>query len=66
MLEFLHLAKEAGMEAAQLYSWMSAHGTRRRAGTRRYFSEVISKTPLPVVPSTHQSVGYRIPSGIGG
>ncbi|MDB5395948.1 MAG: hypothetical protein JWM91_3454 [Rhodospirillales bacterium] len=61
MIEFLHLAKEAGMEAAQLYSLDVGHG---HAPTTQeldaYFGEVIAAAPLPVVPSTHQSVGYRI------
>jgi 4-hydroxy-tetrahydrodipicolinate synthase len=63
MLEFLHMAKEAGMDAAQLYSLDVGHG---HAPTPKeldaYFSEAISGAPLPVVPSTHQSVGYRIPA----
>jgi 4-hydroxy-tetrahydrodipicolinate synthase len=62
MIEFLHMAHEAGMEAAQLYSLDVGHG---HAPTPQeldgYFSEVIAAAPLPVVPSTHQSVGYRIP-----
>jgi 4-hydroxy-tetrahydrodipicolinate synthase len=61
MIEFLHMANEAGIEAAQLYSLDVGHG---HAPTTQeldaYFSEVIAATPLPVVPSTHQSVGYRI------
>jgi 4-hydroxy-tetrahydrodipicolinate synthase len=61
MIGFLELAAEAGMEAAQLYSLDVGHGhapTTEELET--YFSEVIEAAPLPVVPSTHQSVGYRI------
>jgi 4-hydroxy-tetrahydrodipicolinate synthase len=62
MLEFLHLAKEGGMDAAQLYSLDVGHGHAPTPGELdAYFSEVISKAPLPIIPSTHQSVGYRIP-----
>ena len=62
MLEFLHLAHEAGMEAAQLYSLDVGHGHAPTPGELdAYFSEVIANAPLPIVPSTHQSVGYRIP-----
>jgi 4-hydroxy-tetrahydrodipicolinate synthase len=61
MLDFLQLAAEAGMEAAQVYSLDVGHGhapTNEELET--YFDEVISTAPLPVVLSTHQSVGYRI------
>ncbi len=63
MIEFLHLAKDAGIEAAQLYSLDVGHGHAPTPGELdAYFSEVIAAAPLPVVPSTHQSVGYRIPA----
>jgi len=61
MLDFLGLAAEAGMEAAQVYSLDVGHGhapTTEELET--YFSEVIAAAPLPLVLSTHQSVGYRI------
>lgn len=61
MLDFLQLAADAGMEAAQVYSLDVGHG---HAPTTEeldvYFTEVIDTAPLPVVLSTHQSVGYRI------
>ncbi len=61
MIDFLKLAADAGMEAAQVYSLDVGHG---HAPTTEeldsYFSEVIDTAPLPVVLSTHQSVGYRI------
>jgi 4-hydroxy-tetrahydrodipicolinate synthase len=61
MIDFLGLAAEAGMEAAQVYSLDVGHGhapTTEELDT--YFSEVIAAAPLPLVLSTHQSVGYRI------
>ncbi|HTH97132.1 MAG TPA: dihydrodipicolinate synthase family protein, partial [Stellaceae bacterium] len=61
MLDFLRLAADAGMEAAQVYSLDVGHGhgpTNEELET--YFDEVIAAAPLPVVLSTHQSVGYRI------
>jgi 4-hydroxy-tetrahydrodipicolinate synthase len=61
MIDFLKLAADAGMEAAQVYSLDVGHGhapTTEELDT--YFSEVIDTAPLPVVLSTHQSVGYRI------
>jgi 4-hydroxy-tetrahydrodipicolinate synthase len=61
MLDFLQLAADAGMEAAQVYSLDVGHGhapTTEELDT--YFSEVIAGAPLPLVLSTHQSVGYRI------
>lgn len=61
MLDFLNMAADAGMEAAQVYSLDVGHG---HAPTIEeldaYFSEVIANAPLPLVLSTHQSVGYRI------
>jgi 4-hydroxy-tetrahydrodipicolinate synthase len=61
MTDFLNLAADAGMEAAQVYSLDVGHG---HAPTTEeldvYFTEVIDTAPLPVVLSTHQSVGYRI------
>ena len=61
MIDFLQLAAEAGMEAAQVYSLDVGHGhapTTEELDT--YFGEVIANAPLPLVLSTHQSVGYRI------
>jgi 4-hydroxy-tetrahydrodipicolinate synthase len=61
MVDFLELAADAGMEAAQVYSLDVGHGhAPTNAELETYFDEVISKAPLPMVLSTHQSVGYRI------
>jgi 4-hydroxy-tetrahydrodipicolinate synthase len=62
MLEFLDLAARAGVDAAQVYSLDVGHGhvpTPRELDG--YFSEVLSKSDIPSVLSTHQSVGYVIP-----
>jgi 4-hydroxy-tetrahydrodipicolinate synthase len=62
MIDFLDLAKTAGMEAAQVYSLDVGHAHAPTPGELdAYFSEVLDAAPLPVVLSTHQSVGYRIP-----
>jgi len=61
MIAFLELAQAAGMEAAQVYSLDVGHAhTPTNAELDVYFAEVIDAAPLPVVLSTHQSVGYRI------
>jgi 4-hydroxy-tetrahydrodipicolinate synthase len=63
MIDFLGVAQEAGMEAAQVYSLDVGHGHSPTPGELEgYFSEVLAETGLPVVLSTHQSVGYRIPA----
>jgi len=65
MIEFLEQAKNAGVDAAQVYSLDVGHG---HAPTPReldaYFSEVLSNTDIPSVLSTHQSVGYVIPAQV--
>jgi 4-hydroxy-tetrahydrodipicolinate synthase len=61
MIDFLKLAKDAGMEAAQLYSLDVGHAhVPTNDELDAYFSEAIGAAELPLVLSTHQSVGYRI------
>jgi len=61
MIDFLNLAKDAGMEAAQVYSLDVGHAhTPTNAELDAYFAEVIAAADIPLVLSTHQSVGYRI------
>lgn len=61
MVEFLYAAAEAGVEAAQVYSLDPGHGHRPTpAEVEAYFSTVVEHAPLPIVLSTHQSVGYRV------
>jgi 4-hydroxy-tetrahydrodipicolinate synthase len=61
MIDFALMAKDAGVEAIQIYSLDVGHG---HAPTPEeldgYFSEVLSAVKHPLVLSTHQSVGYRI------
>jgi 4-hydroxy-tetrahydrodipicolinate synthase len=61
MIDFLAVAAAAGMEAAQVYALDVGHAhVPTNAELEAYFAEVIDAAPLPVVLSTHQSVGYRI------
>jgi 4-hydroxy-tetrahydrodipicolinate synthase len=65
MIAFLELAKEKGVDAAQVYSLDVGHGhVPTPAELDRYFDEVLSNTDLPLVMSTHQSVGYVIPAPV--
>lgn len=62
MIDFLDLAKQAGLDAAQLYSLDVGHGhAPTDAEIETYFRETIEAAGIPLVLSTHQSVGYRIP-----
>jgi 4-hydroxy-tetrahydrodipicolinate synthase len=65
MIAFLDQAKSAGVDSAQVYSLDVGHG---HAPTPReldaYFSDVLSNTDIPSVLSTHQSVGYVIPTQV--
>jgi 4-hydroxy-tetrahydrodipicolinate synthase len=61
MIDFLTVAKAAGVEAAQVYSLDVGHGhAPTNAELETYFAEVIDAAQIPLVLSTHQSVGYRI------
>jgi 4-hydroxy-tetrahydrodipicolinate synthase len=65
MIEFLRMAKATGVEAAQVYSLDVGHGhvpTPRELDA--YFEEVLSEIDMPLVLSTHQSVGYVIPAPV--
>lgn len=65
MIEFLHLAESKGVDAAQVYSLDVGHGhvpTPRELAA--YFGEIFSHSHLPLVLSTHQSVGYVIPAPV--
>lgn len=65
MVEFLETAKAAGVDAAQVYSLDVGHGhspTPRELD--RYFSEVTRAVDMPMIMSTHQSVGYVIPANV--
>ena len=63
MIEFLEIAAAAGMEAAQVYSLDVGHAhVPTPAELDDYFSEVMGASRIPMILSTHQSVGYRIPA----
>jgi 4-hydroxy-tetrahydrodipicolinate synthase len=65
MVAFLETAKAAGVDAAQVYSLDVGHGhapTPRELD--RYFSEVTRAVDMPMIMSTHQSVGYVIPANV--
>ncbi|HEV2994117.1 MAG TPA: dihydrodipicolinate synthase family protein [Acidimicrobiia bacterium] len=55
-------AAQAGVDAFQLYSLDQGHGNRPTpAELERYVRTVLDAVTLPVVLSTHQSVGYLLP-----
>jgi len=62
MIGFLEMAQAAGVDAAQVYSLDVGHGhAPTPAELEAYFSEVLGAIDMPLVLSTHQSVGYVIP-----
>jgi 4-hydroxy-tetrahydrodipicolinate synthase len=62
MIEFMELAADLGVDAAQIYSLDQGHGHRPTTGEiHRYFDDVLRATDFPAVLSTHQSVGYQVP-----
>ena len=62
MVEQVRVAREAGVDAAQIYSLDAGHGHRpTRPEMQAYFDDVLSAVAFPSVISTHQSVGYAIP-----
>jgi len=62
MIEFVEMASDVGLDAVQIYSLDPGHGHRpTQDEIHRYFDDVLSATTTPVVLSTHQSVGYKVP-----
>jgi 4-hydroxy-tetrahydrodipicolinate synthase len=62
MIEFVETASNIGVDAVQIYSLDQGHGHRPTPDEiHRYFDDVLSATTVPVVLSTHQSVGYKVP-----
>jgi 4-hydroxy-tetrahydrodipicolinate synthase len=62
MIEYVAVAKQAGIEATQIYSLDPGHGHRpNRQEMQAYFEDILSSIELPAILSTHQSVGYRVP-----
>jgi 4-hydroxy-tetrahydrodipicolinate synthase len=61
MIEYIHMARSVGVDAAQIYSLDPGHGHRpTQDEILEYLIDVLSATTVPSVLSTHQSVGYRI------
>ncbi len=67
MIDYVRTAAAAGVDACQVYSLDPGHGHRPTvAEAEGYFVEVLEATDFPVVLSTHQSVGYRLPPAVLG
>jgi 4-hydroxy-tetrahydrodipicolinate synthase len=65
MIEFLNMAEAKGVDAAQVYSLDVGHGhVPTPAELSTYFGEVLHNSSMPLVLSTHQSVGYVIPANV--
>lgn len=65
MIAFLEMARAAGVDAAQIYALDVGHGhAPTPAELDAYFSEVLGAVDMPLVLSTHQSVGYVIPADV--
>ena len=65
MIDFLSDAEGAGVDAAQVYSLDVGHGhVPTPPELDAYFDEVLSQSRMKLVLSTHQSVGYVIPTPV--
>lgn len=65
MIDFVHLAQEAGVDAVQIYSLDPGHTYRPTpAEIERYLSTVLEHVTIPAVLSTHMSVGYLVPHDV--
>jgi 4-hydroxy-tetrahydrodipicolinate synthase len=61
MIEYIAMAADVGVDAAQVYSLDPGHGHRPSpTEIELYLRDVLESTSLPCVVSSHQSVGYRI------
>jgi 4-hydroxy-tetrahydrodipicolinate synthase len=62
MIAYARVAADVGVDALQVYSLDVGHGNRPRSDElRRYLSDVLDAVTLPVVLSSHFSVGYALP-----
>src|SRR5688572_29888221 len=62
MVEYVGVAKSAGVDAAQIYCLDQGHGHQpSRDEIRTYFTDILDAVDIPSIISTHQSVGYLIP-----
>jgi len=61
MIDYIGVAGEVGVDAAQIYSLDPGHGHRPTpAEVEVYLRAVLESTSLPCVVSSHQSVGYKV------
>ena len=61
MIDYIGVAADAGVDAAQIYSLDPGHGHRPTpAEVEAYLRAVLESTSLPCVVSSHQSVGYAV------
>jgi 4-hydroxy-tetrahydrodipicolinate synthase len=62
MIDYIAVATETGVDAAQIYSLDPGHGHRPTPGEiETYLRAVLESTSLPCIVSSHQSVGYVVP-----
>lgn len=62
MIEFLGMAKDCGVDASQVYSLEIGHDlSLTPEETEAYLLDVLEGVDLPLIFSTHFSVGYRYP-----
>jgi len=62
MISYARVAADVGVDALQVYSLDVGHGIRPRPNElRRYYDDVLDAVLLPVVLSSHFSVGYALP-----
>jgi 4-hydroxy-tetrahydrodipicolinate synthase len=62
MIDYVASVTAAGVDATQIYSLDVGHGHRpSEAAVEAYLTEVLERTEIPAVISTHQSVGYKVP-----
>jgi 4-hydroxy-tetrahydrodipicolinate synthase len=62
MIDLVELAKDAGVEGAQIYSLDMGHLAKPTVPEmERYFSAALDACEIPAILSTHFSVGYMVP-----
>jgi 4-hydroxy-tetrahydrodipicolinate synthase len=62
MIDYIAVAADVGVDAAQIYSLDPGHGHRPTPDEiEAYLRAVLESTSLPCVVSSHQSVGYVVP-----
>lgn len=65
MIALATAAANAGLEAVQVYSLDLGHGHVPLASeVERYLRSVLEGVDVPLIVSTHQSVGYRVDAGL--